>query len=72
MVAAVCRRSHEHFLLLRFLRQTGDKGLPGLALELERLRESAAVQLASAYADQKRRYVVPRRAAREAKDRTGG
>ena len=55
-------------LLLRFLRQASERGLPGLA----RLREWATVQLVLAGRDYERRYAAPRRAAREAKERAGG
>jgi hypothetical protein len=46
-------------LLLRFLRQTGHTGLPGLALELERLRERATVQIVLAGRDMEWRYLAP-------------
>ena len=58
-------------LLLRFLRQASERGLPGLALDLERLRERATVQLRLAERDCGRRYVAPRKAALEAKERAG-
>ena len=51
-------------LLLRFLRQAGETGLPGLALDLERLRERATVQQILAERDCERRYLAPSRAAR--------
>ena len=64
--------SEECILLLRFLRQTDERGLPRLALELEGLRERATVQRILAEPDQERRWVAPRKAAREAKERAGG
>ena len=60
------------YLLLRFLRQAGEKGLPGLTLDLEGLREKATVQLLLADRDLARRYAAPRTAAREPKERPGG
>jgi hypothetical protein len=53
-------------LLLRFLRQASEKGVPGLILDLEGLRERATVQIVLAERDMERRYHAPRRAAREA------
>ncbi len=41
-------------------------GLPGLVLDLERLRERATAQLILADRDYEWRYVAPRKAAREA------
>jgi hypothetical protein len=62
----------ERFLLLYFLRRARAEGLPRLVEDLEGLRERATVQLALAERDMDRRYVVPRKAAREAKERAGG
>ena len=42
-----------------------------MTADLERLREKATVQLVLANADYERRYVAPRKAAREAKERAG-
>lgn len=55
------------YLLCRFLREAHDaKGLSDLVGMLEPLRERASTQLVHAEDDYERRYVTPRRAAREA------
>ncbi len=54
------------FLLCRFMREANSRGLPELVLELEPLRERASAQLVQSEDDYERRYVAPRRAAREA------
>ena len=56
----------ERMLLLRFMRQASGEGLPRLMADLEGLRERATVQLALAERDFERRYVAPRRTARDA------
>jgi hypothetical protein len=58
--------SDERYLLLYFMRRASAEGLPRLVQDLEGLRERATVQLALAERDMERRYVVPRKAAREA------
>src|SRR5215210_8076211 len=57
----------ERYLLLYFMRRASGVGLPRLVQDLEVLRERATVQLALAERDMDRRYVVPRRAEREAR-----
>ena len=52
-------------MLLRCMRQANEKGLLGLMADLEGLRERAKVQEILAERDYERRYVAPRRAARE-------
>ena len=62
-------------LLQRFLRQTGKRGLPGLALDLEGLRERATVQRVLAERDYEQRWVALPRAERQAiirAEREGG
>ena len=54
------------------MRLASDKGLPRLMQDLEGVRERATVQQALAERDYERRYVAPRKAAREAKERAGG
>ncbi len=53
-------------LLLRFMRQTSEKGLPVLTRDLEWLRERATVQRVLAERDYERRYVARQREPKEA------
>ena len=64
--------SDERYLLLYFMRRASTAGLPRLMQDLEGLRERATVQPALAERDMDRRYVAPRKAAREAEKRAGG
>jgi len=52
-------------LQLRFMRQAGEKDLLGVMADLEGLRERVTLQQILGECDYERRYVAPRRAARE-------
>ena len=54
------------------MRRAVEKGLTRLMQDLETLRERATVQQILAERDYERRYVAPRRAAKEMKERTAG
>ena len=58
-------------LLLRFLRQASEEGVPHLVADLERLREKATVQLFLAERDYERRWLALPREERRAIIRAG-